>query len=134
MLPSSPFRSLVDMRDIHTLSEFQQNAEKFAKEMNETGGPLILTVKGKPALVVQDAETYQELLDKLDEAEDLAAVMEGQLDFAEGRYMSWEQCDTELRKEFGLPPRSVGKGKKRAPKSARVDAIQLSPQRRRRVV
>ena len=134
MLPSSPFRSLVDMRDIHTLSEFQRNAEKYAKEMDETGGPLILTVKGKPALVVQDAETYQELLDKLDEAEDLAAVMEGMKDFEEGRFMSLEQCDAELRQEFGIPRRTVSKSKKRTGKRARVDAIQLPPQRRRRVV
>ena len=35
----------------------------------ETHKPVVLTVKGKPALVIQDADSYQELMDRLDRAE-----------------------------------------------------------------
>jgi len=49
------------MRDIQSLSDFKQNASKFVKQVQETKQPLVLTVNGKPAVVIQDAESYQEM-------------------------------------------------------------------------
>jgi len=37
--------------------------------LHETGEPEILTVNGLPRLVIQDADAYERLLQKLDEAE-----------------------------------------------------------------
>lgn len=37
--------------------------------VTETRKPVVLTVKGKPALVIQDAESYQDLLDRLKRTE-----------------------------------------------------------------
>lgn len=50
-------------RDIQSLSDFKQNASRFVKQVQETKDPLVLTVNGKPAVVVQDAESFQALLD-----------------------------------------------------------------------
>ncbi|MGH9818735.1 MAG: type II toxin-antitoxin system Phd/YefM family antitoxin, partial [Pyrinomonadaceae bacterium] len=44
-------------RDIQTLSEFKQNASKLIKQLQETRQPVVLTVNGKPAAVVQDPES-----------------------------------------------------------------------------
>ena len=46
-------------RDIQSLSDFKQNASKFVKQVQETKEPLVLTVNGKPAVVVCDAEVFQ---------------------------------------------------------------------------
>ena len=51
-------------RDIQSLSDFKQNASKFVKQVQESKEPLVLTVNGKPAVVVQDAESYQEMVDR----------------------------------------------------------------------
>ena len=48
-------------RDIQTVSEFKQNASKLIKQVQETRQPVVLTVNGKPAAVVQDVETYQQM-------------------------------------------------------------------------
>ncbi len=51
-------------RDIQSLSDFKQNASKFVKQVQESKEPLVLTVNGKPAVVVQDAESYQNMVDR----------------------------------------------------------------------
>jgi prevent-host-death family protein len=49
-------------RDIHPLSEFKKNASKLIKQARETKRSIILTVNGQPAAVIQDPETYQEMM------------------------------------------------------------------------
>jgi PHD/YefM family antitoxin component YafN of YafNO toxin-antitoxin module len=47
--------------------------------MKKTKGPVVLTVNGKAELVVQDAESYQELLeakDRMDAIEDIKRGLE----------------------------------------------------------
>jgi PHD/YefM family antitoxin component YafN of YafNO toxin-antitoxin module len=50
-------------RDFQSLARFRRQSASFAKLLKKTQRPLILTVKGKPALVVQTAQSYQRLLD-----------------------------------------------------------------------
>lgn len=47
------------LSDIQTLSEFKQNASKLIKQVQETKKPVILTVNGKPAAVIQDVDSFQ---------------------------------------------------------------------------
>ena len=47
--------------------------------------PLVLTVNGRAELVVQDAESYQEMLDRLERAETVAAIRRGMKDAEEGK-------------------------------------------------
>lgn len=54
------------LRDIQSLSVFKQNASKIVKEIQETKEPVVLTVNGKAAVVVQDAESYQRLIDSIE--------------------------------------------------------------------
>lgn len=56
------------MRDIQSLSDFKQNASKYVKQVQETGEPLVLTVNGKPVAVVQDAKSYQSMVDARERA------------------------------------------------------------------
>ncbi len=50
-------------RDIHSLTEFKRNTNEFLQRLKQTKSPLVLTVDGKAELVVQDAESYQKLLE-----------------------------------------------------------------------
>lgn len=57
------------VRDIRSLSIFKRDASKIIKQIKATKEPVVLTVNGKAEVVVQDAESYQELVDARDRAE-----------------------------------------------------------------
>lgn len=42
---------------------FRRRSGDFMKQLKKTKRPVVLTVKGKAAAIVQDAEAYQRLLD-----------------------------------------------------------------------
>ncbi|MGB7442612.1 MAG: type II toxin-antitoxin system prevent-host-death family antitoxin [Coleofasciculaceae cyanobacterium] len=49
---------MLNLSEIHPLSEFQRGDKAFLARLRETKAPIILTVNGKAAAVVQDAESY----------------------------------------------------------------------------
>lgn len=58
--------TLLDIKqDITSLSNFQRNTRDLIHRLKETGRPLVLTVNGGAELVVQDAASYQRLLDRI---------------------------------------------------------------------
>ena len=50
-------------KDIRSLTEFKRNTTELVDNLKRTKHPLVLTVNGKAELVVQDAQSYQELLE-----------------------------------------------------------------------
>ena len=56
-------------RDIMSLSTFKRDSNKVMRQMKRTKAPVILTVNGKAAVVVQDAESYQRLLELQERSE-----------------------------------------------------------------
>lgn len=56
-------------RDIMSLSTFKRDSSKVMRQMKKTKEPVVLTVNGKAAVVVQDAESYQKLLELKERSE-----------------------------------------------------------------
>ncbi|GJM01451.1 MAG: hypothetical protein DHS20C07_31300 [Methyloligella sp.] len=54
------------MKDIYPVSDFSRKPAEHIKRLKETGQPEILTVNGKAELVIQDAKSYEEMVDLLD--------------------------------------------------------------------
>jgi len=50
--------------DIQSLSTFKRDTAKIVRQLKKTGQPMVLTVNGKAELVVQDAASYQKLLER----------------------------------------------------------------------
>lgn len=50
---------MVSLTNIHSLTDFRHNAKKYVEQLQETKAPLVLTVNGKAAIVVEDAEAYE---------------------------------------------------------------------------
>ena len=48
--------------DIQSLTTFRRRSGDFMRQLRKTKRPVVLTVKGTAAAVVQDAEAYQRLL------------------------------------------------------------------------
>src|SRR6266576_3449330 len=50
-------------KDMQSLTTFRRRSGDFIKQLKKTKRPVVRTVKGKAAAIVQDAESYQRLLD-----------------------------------------------------------------------
>ncbi len=61
-------------RDIMSLSTFKRDSNKVMRQMKKTKEPVVLTVNGKAAIVIQDAESYQRLLELKERAEVVATL------------------------------------------------------------
>jgi len=64
-------------RDIQSLSTFKRDTAKLVRQLKKTGQPLVLTVNGKAELIVQDAESYQKLLEAKDRMEAIEGIKRG---------------------------------------------------------
>jgi prevent-host-death family protein len=63
---------MLDLRQVFSLTDFLRNHKDLVSRLTESRKPLVLTVKGKPSLVIQDASSYQDLLNRLANAEEEA--------------------------------------------------------------
>jgi prevent-host-death family protein len=90
-------------RDIQSLSTFKRDTARFVRQMKKTGAPVILTVNGKAEMVVQDAESYQELLDAKDRMEAIAGIQRGLDSLRRGRGKSAQKFFSEFFAEQGIP-------------------------------
>lgn len=68
---------MLDLRQIHPLTDFLRHHKEHVARLKETRAPEVLTINGRAELVLQDADSYQALLDRLRALEDLVAVREG---------------------------------------------------------
>lgn len=61
-------------RDIHPLTDFKRNTSDFLAQLKQTGEPVVLTINGKAELVVQDAASYQKLIDIAKHADEMESL------------------------------------------------------------
>ena len=94
---------MIEAPETTPLSDFTRDAAAAIRRLKETGQPEVLTVDGEPAVVVQDASSYQHLLDRLDRLETIEAIRQALDEVARGEDVPAEEVFAELRAEFGLP-------------------------------
>jgi prevent-host-death family protein len=90
-------------KDIHSVTTFRRNSGQFMKRLKKDKRPLVLTVKGKAEAVVQDAESYQRLLNIAARADVQEAIRQGLDDVARGRTRPANEVFNEIRKRHGIP-------------------------------
>lgn len=78
--------------DIHTVTEFSRKPAEHIKRLSKSKRPEILTVNGKAAVVIQDAETYERMAELADYAESIQNIRQALSE--QGRPLS------EFTKEF----------------------------------
>lgn len=64
-------------KDIQSLTTFRRRSGDFMKHLRKSQRPVVLTVKGKAAAVVQDARAYQRLLDIAASADAREGIRQG---------------------------------------------------------
>lgn len=96
---------MVDLNDIQSLTDFQRNTKDYLKKLKQTGKPLALTVNGKAEIIVQDAASYQQMLDVVEYAEAVAGIQRGLEQVKEGKTKPAKQVFQRLRKKHKLTTR-----------------------------
>jgi prevent-host-death family protein len=91
-------------RDIQSLTAFRRRSGEFMKQLRKSKRPVVLTVKGKAAAVVQDAEAYQRLLDIAAQADAGEGIRQGLQDVTEGRVRPAKRLFKDFEARHGMRP------------------------------
>ena len=86
-------------KDIQPLTKFKRNTTELLRQMKETGEPIVLTINGRAELVVQDAGSYQKLLELVDRLEAIAGVRKGLEESKRGEGQPIEDAVREIRED-----------------------------------
>ena len=107
--------AVIDLNEIHSLTDFVRNTKSHAKRLKRTKQPAVLTVNGRAELVVQDAASYRALLQRVQEMQDLQAVQEGLKSLTKGQGKPLDEVFDGLeRKFYGTKPKPALKRHKTA--------------------
>ena len=87
--------------EINSLSNFKRNTSEFIEQLKETGKPIVLTINGKAELIVQDAGSYQRLLEISEKLETIEALKPAIEEMKAGKGESVEKVFAELLQTVG---------------------------------
>ncbi len=89
--------------DIQSLTTFRRRSGDFMRQLKKTKRPVVLTVKGKAAAVVQDAAAYQRLLDIAAYADAAEGIRQGMEDAKQGKVIEARQFFDDFEAKRGIP-------------------------------
>ena len=90
-------------RDIQTVSDLKQNASKLIKQVQDTRHPVVLTVNGKPAAVIQDVESFERMAADADYERTVRALREA-IEYVDsgGEMIPAEEVFARLSKKYNI--------------------------------
>jgi PHD/YefM family antitoxin component YafN of YafNO toxin-antitoxin module len=88
--------------DIQSLTTFRRSSSDFIKHLKKSKRPMVLTVNGKAAAVVQDPEAYQRLLDIAARADAKEGIRQGLDDAKKGKLRPAREFFAEFEAMHGL--------------------------------
>lgn len=90
------------IKDIQSLTTFRRRFGDFMKQIRKSKRPVVLTVKGKSAAVVQVAEPYRRLLDIAACADSGEGIRQGLEDIRKGRVRPAREFFAEFEAKHGI--------------------------------
>lgn len=91
---------MIDPQDIHPLTDFQRNTKETLRRLKKTRRPEVLTVNGRPAVIVQDAEAYRRTIAQLRRDYEIEAVRVGIAEMKAGKGRPAKEVFDELRAKY----------------------------------
>jgi len=85
--------------DIKPLSEFKRNSVAVIGQLKRTGRPVVLTINGKAEIVVQDAKSYQHILEIIDQTKAVMATRKVLASLERGKGIPAKQAFEKSRKK-----------------------------------
>jgi prevent-host-death family protein len=89
-------------KDIQSLTTFRRRSGDFIKQLKKSKRPVVLTVKGKAAAIVQDAESYQRLLDIAARADSYEGIRQALQQAKQGKGRDVEEFFAEFEAKHGI--------------------------------
>jgi len=89
-------------KDIQSLTTFRRRSGDFMRQLKKSKRPVVLTVNGKAAAVVQDAEAYQRLLDLAARSDATEGIRQGKEDVRKGRVRAAQEFFAGFETKHGL--------------------------------
>lgn len=86
-----------------SLTSFQRNTKEHLQKLRRTGKPEVLTVKGEPKVVVQDAAAYEAMMLHLDELEAVTGIQRGIESAKQGKGRPVRGFMAEMRRKHSIP-------------------------------
>jgi PHD/YefM family antitoxin component YafN of YafNO toxin-antitoxin module len=93
---------MLEVQETHSLEEFVRDHKTHVDRIKETKTPEILTVDGRAEVVVLDADTFREILEKLYRVETVEALREGYEAVKRGDVVPVEEAFADIRKKYDL--------------------------------
>lgn len=89
-------------KDIQSLTTFRRRSGDFIEHLRKSKRPVVLTVKGKAAAIVQDAEAYQHLLDIAARVDAEEGIRQGLADAKKGKARPAKEFFDEFEAQRGI--------------------------------
>ena len=89
-------------KDIQSLTAFRRNSGDLMKQLKKTKRPIILTVNGKAEAVVQDAKSYQRLLDIAARGDASGGIRQAKEEMKLGLDRDFDEFVAEFKLKHGL--------------------------------
>ena len=90
-------------KEIHPLTDFKRNTTELVRQMKESGKPIVLTINGRAELVVQDAGSYQRLLELVERLEAVGGIRKGLEESRRGEGQPIEEAIRDIREQVKAP-------------------------------
>lgn len=80
-------------KDIKPITEFRNNSSAFVEQLKKDHSVMVLTQKGKPAVVIQSVDDFER---KEEEIKFIKNILLGYKDFLEGRTYDIDEVSSEI--------------------------------------
>ncbi len=91
---------MLKIQSIHPLSDFLRNAKAHVQRLKASKTPEILTVNGRAEIVVQDAESYQALVEEVERARFIESLVVAEKEYEAGGGRSAKDVFAELKAPY----------------------------------
>ena len=93
---------MIRATDIPSLTDFTRNVKTSIQQIKDSISSMALTVNGDAQVDVQDAESFQKMVDELNHRRFIAAMRKSEAAIRNGQLQDLDQAISELRVELGL--------------------------------
>lgn len=89
---------MLQLEDIHPLTDFQRNAKSHLSRVNKTGRPEVLTVNGRAEAVLLGRKAYEKIQNAMEELAAIKSIQVSLDEAAAGKTVSAKKVHERLRR------------------------------------
>lgn len=93
---------MITLKNIQSLTSFKRNTNESVEKLKKTKSPLVLTVNGKAELVVIEADEFEAMQERLEQAETVTAIKTGIEAFERGEALPAREALDDLKKKYDI--------------------------------